>query len=344
MLSVDDVLAARSGKAYDSDGDKVGSVGEVYLDDQTGQPAWVTVNTGLFGTSESFVPLEGARVEGDDLHLPYSKAKIKDAPRQDADKHLDVEQEEALYHYYGLGNGAGDRRDFDGDRDRRDFEGDRDRDAAVGGAAGTAGAAGVAGAAGRDRDRDGHTVDDKARDIADNRDGRDEAFVEGDRDRRDFDGDRDGEGVVRHEERVNVGTERRESGKARLRKYVVTDQQQVDVPVSREEVNVTREPVNERASNVTLGEQTETVTLHEERPVVDKETVAVERVGLDVDEVRDTERVQTEVAHEEVEVDTDGTRGRTGDRDVDAARGRTADRDGDGHTIDDKARDFKNKH
>lgn len=327
MLSVDDVLAARSGKAYDSDGDKVGSVGEVYLDDQTGQPAWVTVNTGLFGTSESFVPLEGARVEGDDLHLPYSKAKIKDAPRQDADKHLDVEQEEALYHYYGLGNGAGDRRDFDGDRDR---------DAAVGGAAGTAGAAGVAGAAGRDRDfdgdrrdvtadrdRDGHTVDDKARDIADNG---------------------DGEGVVRHEERVNVGTERRESGKARLRKYVVTDQQQVDVPVSREEVNVTREPMNERASNVTLGEQTETVTLHEERPVVDKETVAVERVGLDVDEVRDTERVQTEVAHEEVEVDTDGTRGRTGDRDVDAARGRTADRDGDGHTIDDKARDFKNKH
>ncbi|MBZ4498921.1 DUF2382 domain-containing protein [Dermacoccus sp. Tok2021] len=336
MLSVDDVLAARSGKAYDSDGDKVGSVGEVYLDDQTGQPAWVTVNTGLFGTSESFVPLEGARVEGDDLHLPYSKAKIKDAPRQDADKHLDVEQEEALYHYYGLGNGAGDRRDFEGDRDRRDFDGDRDRDTAVGGAAGTTGAAGVAGAAGRDRDfdgdrrdvtadrdRDGHTVDDKARDIADNG---------------------DGEGVVRHEERVNVGTERRESGKARLRKYVVTDQQQVDVPVSREEVNVTREPMNERASNVTLGEQTETVTLHEERPVVDKETVAVERVGLDVDEVRDTERVQTEVAHEEVEVDTDGTRGRTGDRDVDAARGRTADRDGDGHTIDDKARDFKNKH
>lgn len=336
MLSVDDVLAARSGKAYDSDGEKVGSVGEVYLDDQTGQPAWVTVNTGLFGTSESFVPLEGARVEGDDLHLPYSKAKIKDAPRQDADKHLDVEQEEALYHYYGLGNGAGDRHDFEGDRDRRDFDGDRDRDAAVGGAAGTAGAAGVAGAAGRDRDfdgdrrdvtadrdRDGHTVDDKARDIADNG---------------------DGEGVVRHEERVNVGTERRESGKARLRKYVVTDQQQVDVPVSREEVNVTREPMNERASNVTLGEQTEAVTLHEERPVVDKETVAVERVGLDVDEVRDTERVQTEVAHEEVEVDTDGTRGRTGDRDVDDARGRTADRDGDGHTIDDKARDFKNKH
>lgn len=336
MLSVDDVLAARSGKAYDNDGDKVGSVGEVYLDDQTGQPAWVTVNTGLFGTSESFVPLEGARVEGDDLHLPYSKAKIKDAPRQDADKHLDVEQEEALYHYYGLGNGAGDRRDFEGDRDRRDFDGDRDRDTAVGGAAGTAGAAGVAGAAGRDRDfdgdrrdvtadrdRDGHTVDHKARDIADNG---------------------DGEGVVRHEERVNVGTERRESGKARLRKYVVTDQQQVDVPVSREEVNVTREPMNERASNVTLGEQTESVTLHEERPVVDKETVAVERVGLDVDEVRDTERVQTEVAHEEVEVDTDGTRGRTGDRDVDAASGRTADRDGDGHTIDDKARDFKNKH
>lgn len=320
MLSVDDVLAARSGKAYDRDGDKVGSVGEVYLDDQTGQPAWVTVNTGLFGTSESFVPLEGARVEGEDLHLPYEKAKIKDAPRQDADKHLDVEQEEALYRYYGLGNSStsGDVRD-----------GDRDRNAGVAGAAGMAGAAGTVERdrnEGVDRDRDG---------VRGNRDNNDAAAFSGDRDR---DADRrdvaDNEGgMVRHEERVNVGTERREAGKARLRKYVVNEQQSVDVPVSREEVHVTREPLNERAATGTkLGEDTQTVTLHEERPVVEKETVAVERVGLDVDQVRETERVQTNVAREEVEVEQGGV------------QGRTADRDGDGHTVDDKARDFKNKH
>lgn len=28
-----------------------------YLDDATGQPTWVTVSTGLFGTRESFAPL-----------------------------------------------------------------------------------------------------------------------------------------------------------------------------------------------------------------------------------------------------------------------------------------------
>lgn len=319
MLSVDDVLAARSGKAYDRDGDKIGSVGEVYLDDQTGQPAWVTVNTGLFGTSESFVPLEGARVEGDDLHLPYEKAKIKDAPRQDADKHLDVEQEEALYRYYGIGDGttSGERRDFDGDRDRN---------AGVAGAAGTAGAAGAAGTFDRDRTAD---VDrDRTTDVD-----RDRAGLAGDRDadRRDIAGNEGG--MVRHEERVNVGTERREAGKARLRKYVVNEQQSVDVPVTREEVHVTREPLNERAATgAKLGEDTETVTLHEERPVVEKETVAVERVGLDVDQVRETERVQTDVAREEIEVEQGGV------------KGRTADRDADGHTLDDKARDFKNKH
>ena len=308
MLSVDDVLATRSGKAYDSDGDKIGSVGEVYLDDQTSQPAWVTVNTGLFGTSESFVPLEGARVEGEDLHLPYTKAKIKDAPRQDADKHLDVEQEEALYRYYGLSNGGttheGDRRDFDG------------RDAA-----GTAGTAGYA-AGHHDHDAK-ERVEGRADEAR-----ADHEFRNEERDERNL--ERDENGVVLHEERLNVAKERREAGKARLRKYVVTEQQQVDVPVTREEVHVTREPVNERVDgNVQLGEETQTVTLHEERPVVDKETVATERVGLDVDQVQETQRVQAEVGHEEVRVENG----------VEGMRGTDGVRDGDDRSFADKAKD-----
>lgn len=106
MVTVDEILTARAGKAYDSNGEKVGAVGEVYLDDATGYPAWVTVNTGFFGTSESFVPLEGATVEGEDLHLPYTKAMIKEAPVQDADRHLEAEDEERLYEYYGLSKAA----------------------------------------------------------------------------------------------------------------------------------------------------------------------------------------------------------------------------------------------
>lgn len=106
MVTIDEILAARAGKAYDNNGEKVGAVGEVYLDDTTGYPAWVTVNTGFFGTSESFVPLEGAVVQGENLHLPYSKEMIKEAPIQDADRHLEAEDEERLYEYYGLSTAA----------------------------------------------------------------------------------------------------------------------------------------------------------------------------------------------------------------------------------------------
>jgi hypothetical protein len=58
------------------------------------------------------------------------------------------------------------------------------------------------------------------------------------------DGDRDDDGVemVRSEEEISVGTRRRVSGKARLKKYVVTEHVQKVVPVQREEVRVEFEP------------------------------------------------------------------------------------------------------
>lgn len=69
------------GNVLTTDGDKIGSIGRVYADDSSGDPTFVRVKTGLFGTSESFVPLEGARVEGNDILVPYSKEQVKDAPR-----------------------------------------------------------------------------------------------------------------------------------------------------------------------------------------------------------------------------------------------------------------------
>jgi sporulation protein YlmC with PRC-barrel domain len=68
------------GKVIGNDGDEVGSVGQIYVDDQTGNPSWVTVNTGLVGSNETFVPLEGASPEGNDVRVRYSKDRIKDAP------------------------------------------------------------------------------------------------------------------------------------------------------------------------------------------------------------------------------------------------------------------------
>ena len=256
-------LAGGNAKVLDSEGNKIGSVGQLYLDDRTEDPNWVTVKTGLFGTSETFVPLSEATSDGDDIRVPYSKDQIKDAPRVDPDGYLSPADEERLYSHYSLGGGTY--------------------------AAGTTGTYSDArtGTAGTDRtekrgavghDTSGPTTDDA---------------------------------MTRSEEQLHVGTERREAGRARLRKYVVTENVTRTVPVSREEVRIEREPITDanRAdalSGPDISEEEHEVTLHEERPVVEKETVPVERVRLGKETVTDQETVTEEVRKEEIE--TDGTR------------------------------------
>ena len=89
--------------AYGRDGEKIGKVGQLFLDDQTGQPEFVTINTGFFGSSESFVPVADATFEGDRLVVPFDKDKVKDAPNVDLDgRHLDESEEQRLYEYYGM--------------------------------------------------------------------------------------------------------------------------------------------------------------------------------------------------------------------------------------------------
>src|SRR3954468_10751450 len=89
--------------AYSADGDKIGKVGQLFLDDETGRPEFVTVNTGLFGTKETFLPIAEASISGDQLVVPFTKDKVKDAPNVDADGgHLDRPEEQPLYEYYGM--------------------------------------------------------------------------------------------------------------------------------------------------------------------------------------------------------------------------------------------------
>lgn len=104
MISTTDIDRLLNGKAtvYDKDGDKVGSLSQIYLDDATSEPSWATVNTGLFGMSESFVPLEGASARGEDLHIGYTSDQIKDAPSIDEDHHLEPADEDRLYEYYAM--------------------------------------------------------------------------------------------------------------------------------------------------------------------------------------------------------------------------------------------------
>jgi uncharacterized protein (TIGR02271 family) len=276
MLTLDQIEALSGGTVTDSAGDKIGKVGQVYLDDRTGEPDWVTVNTGLFGRSESFVPLRGATAEGDALRVGYTKAQVKDAPRVDADGHLSEDEEQRLYVHYGLA----------------------DDDSGTGGTTGRTGAD-----TGRREDRDG---DDDA--AARTGTTTDDAAASGRRDTGD-------DAMTLSEERLRVGTERREAGRARLRKYVVTEQETVTVPVTREEVRLEREPVtdanrDDALSGPELTESEHEVVLTEERPVVEKETVPVERVRLSTDTVTDEARVSEEVRHEEVEAEgTEGTGG-----------------------------------
>src|SRR3954453_11613023 len=110
MIGTDTISRVIGQDVYDESGEKIGSAAEVYLDDETGQPEWVTVRPGLFGTKESFVPIRDADLTDDGLRVPVSKSRVKDAPKVDADGHLSPQEEEELYRYYGRGGGTDTRR------------------------------------------------------------------------------------------------------------------------------------------------------------------------------------------------------------------------------------------
>jgi uncharacterized protein (TIGR02271 family) len=264
VITQQDITTVIGSNAVDSDGDKLGKVGQVYLDDQTGSPEWATISTGLFGTSETFVPLTDATVSNGTLRVPYEKAKVKDAPRVDADQgHLSPAEEEELYRYYGVGTGTTGYTDTTAgytDTTAGHTETDTNRH-------GTAG-----------HDTSGPTTDDA---------------------------------MTRSEEQLRVGTERVEAGRARLRKFVVTENVTTTVPVSHEEVRIEREPITDAnignaLDGPAISEEEHEVVLHAERPVVAKEAVPVERVRLDTQTVTEQETVTDTVRKEQIETDTDG--------------------------------------
>jgi uncharacterized protein (TIGR02271 family) len=287
MIGTDTISRVIGQDVYDESGEKIGSAAEVYLDDETGQPEWVTVRTGLFGTKESFVPIRDADLTDDGLRVPVSKARVKDAPKVDADGHLSPQEEEELYRYYGRGGGTDTSRTTP-DTLTTDTT---TTDTTTTGVAGT----GVTGTdtrgAGYDDDTRGAVGHDTSGPTTDN-------------------------AMTRSEERLNVGTRSQEAGRARLRKYVVTENVTETVPVSREEVRVEREPITD--ANVgnamdgpAISEEEHEVVLHEETPVVEKEAVPVERVRLDKETVTDQATVTEDVRKEEIEVDgADDTRDR----------------------------------
>ena len=235
MITRNEIERLQGATGYGSDGSKVGKVDQVYVDDETNEPTWATVNTGLFGSSTTFVPVDGAVFDGDDVRFAHDKDLIKDAPRFDVDQHIGRQDEEKLHRYYGLSYPT----------------------APAG-------------------------VDTTGADAS----------------------------LTRSEERLKVGTDSQEAGRARLRKYTTTEQENVTVPVAKERLVVDREPVEgrPRGDGITDEEEVEEITLREERAVVDKETVPVEEVRVTKDAVVEDEKVSADLRKEKVEVDETGKR------------------------------------
>src|SRR4051812_12678261 len=228
----------------DADGDKIGSIDEIYIDSRTEQPEWALVKTGLFGGKGTFVPLSQASPEAGGVRVPYAKSHVKDAPNVEPDGELSQAEERTLYEHYEVAYG------------------DTGSGSSNGG------------------DPVGPDPPAPTTDAA----------------------------MTRSEQELNGGTQSRETGRARLRKYVVTEEVQKTVPVQREEVRVEREPitdanVDDAMDGPAISEEEHEVVLQEETPVVEKRTVPKERVRLDKDTVTDEETVTEEVRKERIEGD-----------------------------------------
>jgi uncharacterized protein (TIGR02271 family) len=240
--------------AYDPDSEKIGEISDIYYDDVTGRPEWVAIQTGLFGTKKTMVPIHGSHPYGEgDLQVTFDKGTVKDAPRIDPDGHLTPEEERELWSYYGYQYESTETEDYGYGKAYAEDRADRDF-------------------WGQDRETD--------------------------------------EAMTRSEEELRVGTQRQATGTVRLRKYVVTEQQQMTVPVQHEEVRVEREPItdaniDEATRGDDISEAEHEVTTYEERPVVTKQTVPKERVRLEKETVTGTETVEGDVRKEQIEVEGD---------------------------------------
>jgi uncharacterized protein (TIGR02271 family) len=233
-----------------SDGEKIGTIKEIYEDQSTGKPEWATVSGGLLGMKSHFIPLAGAAPEGEDVRIPVTKDQVDNAPSIDAEGQLSETEEQRLFEHYGVPYTT---------------EGSTTAQGPPRGAGSSARGSGS-----------------------------DDA-------------------MTRSEEEVRVGTAPRERGRARLRKYVVTEEVQQTVPVQREEVRVEREPItdaniDEALSGPEISEAEHEVVLHEEEPVVEKRAVPKERVRLEKETVTDEREVSEEVRKERIEHEGDSPR------------------------------------
>ncbi len=312
-MDTEEISQVRGAKVIDLNGDKIGKVEEIYLDKDTDKPEWVLVNTGLFGSSSTFVPLQGSSRQGDDLQVSFDKDQVKDAPGVEAGKELSQSEEAELYRYYGLdyseaGSDSGLPEGGTGTGVTDTTDTDTGSDATTGDVQDRSMSDMNADAGYSDRPLGTADVD---RDDSSRRD--DDAGTTGttgttDTTGRDTSGATTDDAMTRSEEELHVGTREQETGKVRLRKHVVTENVTQTVPVQREEVSIEREPitdanVGDATEGPAISEEEHEMTLSEEVPVVEKQAVPKERIRLDKDVTSDETQVSEDVRREEIDVD-----------------------------------------
>jgi sporulation protein YlmC with PRC-barrel domain len=101
-LSTEQLEQVKGAAVTTSDGQQVGVVEGIYLDETSGQPEWALVNTPWIGKRDTFVPLREATFEGGTLSVPYSREQLQGAPMIDPDGALDDWEEAKLYSHYGI--------------------------------------------------------------------------------------------------------------------------------------------------------------------------------------------------------------------------------------------------
>jgi uncharacterized protein (TIGR02271 family) len=267
--SIETVQAWQGRPMVDPAGDKLGTIDAIYLDDETGQPEWATVTSGLFTATTAFVPLAQAQDTGDSVQVPYDKQQVKNAPTMQADGQLSQEDEAELYRHYGLD-----------DSEHRSDSGLP---------------AGTTGQGVDPRDRDGDGVSDDVQDPAVGRDTSgsttDQAMTRSE-----------------EELRVGTETRERGRARLRKhvtteQQTVTVPVQREEVRVEREPI--TDANLDAASSGPAISEEEHEVTLREEEVVVDKQAVPKERVRLDTETVTDERQVAEEVRKEHIEVDGD---------------------------------------
>jgi stress response protein YsnF len=273
-------------RVTDGDGKIVGTVQRVFNDDADGRPVWAQVRAGKL---DRFVPLGGSRVTGDGLGVPFDAQKIMSAPDISADRHMSAAQTDVLKRYYGLAVPA-----QGGPPNAETRSGEMQAGETRSGEM----------QAGETRSGEMQAGETRSGEMQAGETRRGET-QRGETQRAETQAGVDW--LIRTEERVDVGTEMLESGRARLHKYVDVEPIEQAVHVFHEEYEVERVPISaeERVSGE-IAEGEREIILHEQRPFLRKEAVPVERVRLVVKRVEEDRTLRDEIRKERIEIEPDG--------------------------------------